>query len=89
MPTIKLKEVGEVQAKSAGEFKPGDIVQQAYGYTLKIEKIIFETADNITFLVEHVPEECEFWDGAYNHQETYQKNELLGIAVRHGNEGLC
>lgn len=86
---IQIIGVGAVPAKPACEFTPGEVIQREHGYTLKVVKIIFQDAEVITFEVEHVPEETEFWDWKYTHQEVYCKSELLGIAKRHGNEGLC
>ncbi len=40
---IQLEGVGLVDAKHASEFKSGDIIQQAHGYTLRIQRIDSET----------------------------------------------
>lgn len=86
---IQIPGAGKVKAKYARDFQPGEVIQQAHGYTLKIEKIISEDGDKITFEVEHLPQESEYWDWQPTHQQTFRKNDLLGIAKRHGNEGLC
>lgn len=88
MRTIELKRVGTVPAKAAEEFVPGDVIALDHGYTLKVISTARE-ATSIKMVVEHVPEENEFWDGESTHVEEYIPTELLGIAERHGNEGLC
>lgn len=76
---IQVPNVGVVPAKPAGEFRPGEVIQQSYGYTLEVTDILSETEDKITFKVLHVPEENEYWDGKSSHIEVFHKSDLLGL----------
>ena len=45
---IEIEGVGLVPAKPAGEFKPGDVIQRAHRYTLKVVRIVSEDDQEIT-----------------------------------------
>lgn len=87
---IELKEIGIVPAKRAGDFGFGDIIALDFGYTLRVIEVKPSIDGTmVRMFVQHVPEENEFYDGESFHYVEYASSILLGIAERHGNEGLC
>lgn len=90
MRKINLKEVGEVPAQKANEFKFGEVIVLDYGYTLKVIEVKSSIdGSKVRMFVQHVPEEDEYFDGESFHHVEYESGQFLGIADRHGNEGLC
>ena len=87
---IELKEVGGVPAKKANEFVFGDVIACDYGYTLRVIEVVpSKDGTKVRMFVQHVPEENEYYDGSSFHYVEYPASEVLGIAKRHGNEGVC
>lgn len=66
------------------KFRPGDIIQQAHRYTLRVQQILDETDDKITFRVLHAPEEDEYWDDNSTHVEVFRKSDLLELPSKMG-----
>lgn len=84
---IELKGVGKVPAKKANEFEFGDVIACDYGYTLRVIEVKSSMdGTKVRMMVQHVPEENEYYDGSSFHHVEYSGGEILGIAEMHGNE---
>jgi hypothetical protein len=74
-------------AKVARDLIVGDIIVEEFGFTLKVREIVSHNSIGLKLIVEHQPEENEYYNGNDCHEENFLVDDIVGIGKVHG--GFC